>query len=75
VKAGGAGKLPMAEFRDLPGGMGLGAVRTSIQSGNAVFESERSESDLERAIRDAVAARFCFAPETFVRTGKRSARR
>jgi uncharacterized protein (DUF1697 family) len=68
VNVGGAGKLPMVEFRDMLGGMGLGAVRTYIQSGNAVFESDRSAGDLEAAIRDAVAARFGFAPETFVRT-------
>lgn len=49
-------------------GMELGAVRTYIQSGNAVFESDRSAGELEAAIRDAVAARFGFAPETFVLT-------
>ena len=70
VNVGGAGKLPMAEFRDMLAGMGLAAVRTYIQSGNAVFESERSAADLEGAIRDAVAARFGFAPETFVQSAE-----
>lgn len=68
VNVGGAGKLPMTEFRDMLTGMGLGAVRTYIQSGNAVFESDRSAVELELAIRDAVTAHFGFAPETFVRT-------
>jgi uncharacterized protein (DUF1697 family) len=67
VNVSGAGKLPMSEFRAMLGEMGLGAVRTYIQSGNAVFESDRTAADLETAIRDAVAARFGFAPETFVR--------
>jgi uncharacterized protein (DUF1697 family) len=66
VNVGGAGRLPMAEFRALLEGMGLGAVRTYIQSGNAVFDSERDAVELQAAIRDAVAARFGFAPETFV---------
>ena len=66
VNVGGAGTLPMAEFRALLEAMGLGAVRTHIQSGNAVFESDRTAADLEMAIRDAVAAQFGFAPETFV---------
>jgi len=68
VNVSGAGKLPMAEFRDMLSAMGFGKVRTYIQSGNAVFESDRTAADLELAIRDAVAARFGFAPETFVRT-------
>ena len=66
VNVSGAGRLPMAEFRELLAGLGLSAVRTYIQSGNAVFESELSAVKLEAAIRDAVAARYGFAPETFV---------
>lgn len=70
VNVSGAGKLPMAEFRALLGGMGLGAVRTYIQSGNAVFDSDRPAAELEAAIRDSVAAQFGFAPETFVLTAE-----
>ncbi len=68
VNVSGAGKLPMAEFRDVLSALGLGAVRTYIQSGNAVFDSDRPTAELEAAIREAVAARFGFAPETFVLT-------
>lgn len=70
VNVSGAGKLPMAEFRALLGGMGLGAVRTYIQSGNAVFDSNRPAAELEAAIQDCVAAQFGFAPETFVLTAE-----
>jgi uncharacterized protein (DUF1697 family) len=66
VNVSGAGKLPMAEFRAMLAGMGFGAVQTYIQSGNAVFESDLPTEALEPMIRDAVAARFGFAPETFV---------
>ncbi len=68
VNVSGAGKLPMAEFRDMLAGLGLGAVRTYIQSGNAVFESDRPAGELEAAIQSGVAARFGFAPETFALT-------
>jgi uncharacterized protein (DUF1697 family) len=68
VNVSGAGKLPMAGFREMLAGLGFGAVRTYIQSGNAVFESDLGASPLEEMIRDAVAVRFGFAPETFVRT-------
>ena len=36
VNVSGAGKLPMAEFREILAGMGFGRVQTYIQSGNAV---------------------------------------
>lgn len=68
VNVSGAGKLPMAEFRAMLAGLGLGAVQTHIQSGNAVFQSALPAEALEEMIRAAVAARFGFAPETFVRS-------
>ena len=70
VNVSGAGKLPMAEFREMLAGMGFGEVRTYIQSGNAVFESDLAAPVLETMIREAVAARFGFAPETFVLTAE-----
>lgn len=68
VNVSGAGKLPMAEFRAMLAGMRFGAVRTYIQSGNAVFESGLAASELEQMIREAIAAQFGFAPEVFVLT-------
>lgn len=70
VNVSGAGRLPMAEFKAMLEGIGLVSVRTYIQSGNAVFESERPAAELEVAIREGVAARFGFAPETFVLTAE-----
>lgn len=66
VNVSGTGKLPMAEFRALLSGLGLERVETYIQSGNAVFDSDLAAPDLETLIRDAIAARYGFAPETFV---------
>lgn len=66
VNVSGTGRLPMAEFREMLAAMGLGAVRTYIQSGNAVFESGRDAGALEVLIRDAVKAGFGFAPEVLV---------
>jgi uncharacterized protein (DUF1697 family) len=68
VNVGGAGKLPMAEFRAMLAELGLKDPRTYIQSGNAVFDSDLGTDALEILIRDAVAARFGFSPETFVLT-------
>jgi uncharacterized protein (DUF1697 family) len=66
VNVSGTGRLPMAEFREMLAAMGLGAVRTYIQSGNAVFESGRDAGALEVLIRGAVKAGFGFAPEVLV---------
>jgi uncharacterized protein (DUF1697 family) len=68
VNVGGAGKLPMAEFRALLESLGLGQVRSYIQSGNAVFDSDLATATLESLIRDAIFTRFGFAPDTFVLT-------
>ena len=73
VNVGGAGRLPMVEFRATLVGLGLERVRTYIQSGNAVFDSYLSPAGLEALIRDAVADRFGFAPDTFVLTAKEMA--
>ena len=70
VNVSGAGKLPMAGFRDLLEGLGLARVETYIQSGNAVFDSDLPGAALEGMIREAVAARFGFAPEVFVLRGE-----
>jgi uncharacterized protein (DUF1697 family) len=66
VNVSGAGKLPMAELREMLTGLGLQRVETYIQSGNAVFDSDLDAPVLEAVIREAIAARFGFAPETFV---------
>ena len=66
VNVSGSGKLPMAEFRQMLAGMGFGAVRTYIQSGNAVFESDLAAPELEARIGDAVAERFGFRRDVFV---------
>ena len=60
VNVGGTGKLPMAELKALCEELGLAQVRTYIASGNVVFASDRSESE----IRNAIAA------ELFNRYGK-----
>ena len=39
VNVAGANRLPMPEFRQMLTDLGLGEVRTHIQSGNAVFSS------------------------------------
>lgn len=68
VNVGGAGKLPMADFRDLLESLGFARVETLIQSGNALFEAPGEDAALEATISAALGRRFGFAPEVFLRS-------
>jgi uncharacterized protein (DUF1697 family) len=56
VNVGGTGKLPMSDLKGLCEEAGFGKVRTYIASGNVVFESQESESQVKAALEDALAA-------------------
>ena len=71
INVGGHRKVPMVELRALAEGLGLGCVRTYVASGNLVFEAEADEAELERRLEEAIAARFGFAVDVIVRSGKR----
>lgn len=56
VNVGGTGKLPMAELREMCERIGFINVRTYIASGNVVFASALSASEVQAAFEDALAA-------------------
>ncbi|MGP4002146.1 DUF1697 domain-containing protein [Streptomyces sp. 8N706] len=61
INVGGQKKVPMAALRELLTGLGHGAVRTHLQSGNAVFTSpEKDPRLLARDLEQALAGRFGF---------------
>ncbi|MFN8441315.1 MAG: DUF1697 domain-containing protein [Caldilineaceae bacterium] len=63
INVGGNNKLPMKELVILLEGLGLQKVKTYIQSGNVVFQSERADrSALSQAITAAIKQQFGFAP-------------
>ncbi|GAA2255980.1 DUF1697 domain-containing protein [Streptomyces amakusaensis] len=68
VNVGGHRKVPMAELRALLTGLGLGGVRTHLQSGNAVFTAaEEDEEALAARLGRALEERFGFGVELLVR--------
>lgn len=69
VNVGGA-KLPMAQLRETCAGLGWENVRTYIQSGNVVFDSDRDAAALEAELEEAVAARFGFRRPVIVRSAQ-----
>ncbi|MFJ6251573.1 MULTISPECIES: DUF1697 domain-containing protein [unclassified Streptomyces] len=71
INVGGHRKVPMAELRSLLEGLGHGAVRTHLQSGNAVFTTDTgaSEDELTTALEAAIEDRFGFRVDCLVRNG------
>ena len=67
INVGGRNKLPMADLRDLLAEMGLNNVKTYIQSGNVVFQSERTDvAALAQEIGEAIEQRHGFAPRVLL---------
>ena len=58
----------MANLREMLTALGLGEARTLLQSGNAVFQSQKSPAALEAVLEEAVHKRFGFFTHVFVRT-------
>lgn len=54
VNVGGTGKLPMGEFVAMCEAADFTSVRTYIASGNAVFASEKSESEVKAELERAL---------------------
>jgi uncharacterized protein (DUF1697 family) len=50
VNVGGTGKLPMAALAELCNKAGFAGVRTYLNSGNAVFKSDKSEGMVKSAL-------------------------
>lgn len=62
VNVGGNNRLPMKDWRESLAALGLDNPRTYIQSGNAVFESDRPAESLPDLITGDIGARFGFTP-------------
>lgn len=67
VNVGGR-KLPMAELRDLCGGLGWKDTETYIQSGNLVFGAPGKAEALETILEEAIGERFGMEVPVMVRT-------
>ncbi|GHJ41039.1 DUF1697 domain-containing protein [Streptomyces sp. TS71-3] len=67
----GGKQVPMAELRTLMEGLGHGAVRTYLQSGNAVFTSdEADEQKLAAELERVLEKQFGFPVACLVRDGE-----
>ncbi|MFD5914209.1 DUF1697 domain-containing protein [Streptomyces massasporeus] len=68
INVGGSRKVPMADLRTLLADLGLGDVRTYLQSGQAVFASGHGdEESLAGDIARAIEKHFGFGVDVIVR--------
>jgi uncharacterized protein (DUF1697 family) len=68
VNVSGTGKLPMAELKAMGEACGFANVRTFIASGNLLFDSDLSESEVTRLVADKVESYFGKPVSVFVRS-------
>ena len=61
VNVGGTGKLPMTELKAMCDAVGFVKARTYIASGNALFESDLAEAEVQAALAQALE-RYAGAP-------------
>ena len=66
INVGGHNKLPMQALRDLIGSLACQDVRTCIQSGNAVFRTEKDPASLAAELEAAVEAGLGFKPAVLI---------
>ncbi|NNM34556.1 MAG: DUF1697 domain-containing protein [Gemmatimonadetes bacterium] len=68
VNVGGTGKLPMSELRSLCSELGFGNVRTYIQSGNLVLDSDLDADGVKGLLERALEERMGKPVQVFIRT-------
>lgn len=70
INVGGRRKVLMADLKSLCESKGLKNVKTYIQSGNVLFDSEIEDSALEAMLEKAITDQFGFDVPVLVRTEK-----
>ncbi|WP_181350833.1 DUF1697 domain-containing protein [Thalassobacillus sp. CUG 92003] len=70
INVGGQNKIKMAQLRGTFESMGIPKVKTYIQSGNVLFESDETEQVLRDKIEDAILTDFGFTVSVVIRTAR-----
>jgi uncharacterized protein (DUF1697 family) len=68
INVGGSGLLSMKDLFGLCSKLGFQSVRTYIQSGNVLFESDLSESDIVSSLEEVLASKMRKKIHVMVRT-------
>ena len=69
INVGGKRKILMADLKSMCVKLGLKNVKTYIQSGNLIFNSDRKSEELQKELENAIAKKFGFDVPVIVKTG------
>lgn len=70
INVGGKNMIKMAELKRMFEGMGLSRVKTYIQSGNVLFETDEEEEILCKRLEQEIKRAFGFAVSVILRTSE-----
>ncbi|MFK9092055.1 DUF1697 domain-containing protein [Bacillus salipaludis] len=70
INVGGHHKIKMVDLKSLLETMGLQKVKTYIQSGNVLFESEEEEKQLSHRLEAEISTTFGFPVPVVLRTSE-----
>ena len=70
INVGGHHKIKMADLKSLLETMGLQKVKTYIQSGNVLFESDEEEKQLTQRMEEEIGKTFGFPVPVVLRTAE-----
>jgi uncharacterized protein (DUF1697 family) len=73
INLGASRRMAMADLRACLEEAGLAGVRTHLQSGNVLLDSDDEPDDVARAVEAAIAERFGIDVDVIVRTGEEMA--
>jgi uncharacterized protein (DUF1697 family) len=74
INVGSSHRIKMEDLRKVFESMGLSHIKTYIQSGNVIFESDEKGTLLSKKIELGIEAAFGFAAVVVLRTKRRSGR-
>ena len=68
INVGTSKRVAMADLRNALTGLGFGQVRTLLNSGNVILESDQSPKAVARAVSETLAGRLGVPAEVIVRS-------
>jgi uncharacterized protein (DUF1697 family) len=70
INVGGKNKIKMADLKSMFEAIGMSRVKTYIQSGNVLFESDQEEETLRQKLEKEIEVTFGFSVKVILRTSQ-----
>jgi uncharacterized protein (DUF1697 family) len=70
INVGGKNKIKMADLKSMFEAIGMSRVKTYIQSGNVLFESDQEEEAIRQKLEKEIEVTFGFSIKVILRTSQ-----